>query len=209
VTFRLAAAAVAIGAAHLVAYYGGWRGLAGTLKAVPILLLAARVASEAAGRSGYAGLVAKGLVLSAVGDVSLVFPNGFLAGLASFLVAHLCYIAAFADGLRIGPGAGVVAVVLAAAVGAMLVHLWPHVARVRIPVVVYVATLAVMTWCATTRALAGTGGAAWAAVGAVSFLVSDAVLASDRFARPFSAAHGVVMVTYYAAQLCIATSALT
>jgi uncharacterized membrane protein YhhN len=65
-----------------------------------------------------------------------------------------------------------------------------------------------MSWCAIARAAAGDAplGAAAGAGGAVCFLVSDGVLAVDRFARPFVGARAVVMVTYYAAQVLIASS---
>lgn len=200
---------VCIGAAHLAAYYAGRHVLAGLLKALPVLLLASAV-SRRGGGDTYVTLVALGLVVSAVGDVSLAFPQGFLAGLGSFLVAHLCYIAALAPGAQGGAGATVAALAIAAVAGAMLRYLWPHVVRERGAVVVYVGALATMTWCAIARALGSEpiAGAGAAALGAVSFLVSDGVLAVARFVRPFPGAHAVVMVTYYAAQLLIAASAM-
>jgi uncharacterized membrane protein YhhN len=200
-----------VGAAHLVAYYGGRPALAGILKAMPILALAATVwAAPGAAGSSYAGLVATGLVLSAVGDVSLVFPAGFLAGLSAFFAAHCCYIAAFAPGAAATTTTLWAAVALATFAGAMLRYLWPYVARLRVPVIVYVASLATMAGCAIARASAAPAGPAeaGAAIGAVSFLVSDGVLAVNRFARPFPGAHAVVMATYYLAQTLIARSAL-
>jgi uncharacterized membrane protein YhhN len=94
----------------------------------------------------------------------------------------------------------------------MLRYLWPHVrtSRVRWPVVVYMAAISAMAWCAIASATApGAAAAATAgAIGAVTFMVSDSVLAVNRFAHPFGGAHAVVMVTYYAAQMLIARSAL-
>ena len=197
-----------VGAAHLAAYYAGQRAIAGTLKALPILLLAASV--HGADVESYGRLVASGLVLSAVGDVSLVFESGFLLGLSAFFLAHVCYITAFASGAVLTPVAGAVALGLGAFALAMLRYLWPHVRRLRVPVTTYVGALSVMGWCAIARATApgaGTAEAA-AAVGATSFLLSDSALAVNRFARPFAGAHAVVMVTYYAAQMLIARSAL-
>ncbi len=199
-----------VGAAHLVASYAGWRGVAGALKALPILALAAVAATaEPAVSPRYATLVTAGLLLSAVGDVCLVWPERFTMGLASFLVAHCCYLAAFAEGAAAGGmawpwllGIGVVAV-------ALLAVLWPHLGRVRGPVLLYVAVIAAMAWMAARRAAAPatpapSGGLALA--GALVFMASDGVLAVDRFARRFPAAHAVVMVTYYTAQTLIAAS---
>jgi uncharacterized membrane protein YhhN len=99
---------------------------------------------------------------------------------------------------------------IAVAAAVVLHRLWPHVAHVRVPVMIYVGALALMTWCGVALASGPAAGVAEiaGAVGAVSFLVSDSVLAIDRFATPFAAAHAVVMVTYYAAQILIARSAL-
>ncbi len=198
-----------LGAVHLAAYYAGRRALAGVVKALPVLLLAWTVWTHG-DRAGIAGPIALGLVAGAVGDVALVFRHGFLAGLSAFFVGHLCYIAAFAPGAAPTPGALVAAAVIVAFSLAMLRHLWPHVARLRLPVTAYVACLAFMGWCAFARATAPAAG--WTetagALGACSFLVSDAVLAVDRFAHRFAAAHAVVMLTYYGAQTLIARAAL-
>ena len=104
------------------------------------------------------------------------------------------------------------AAALGVAAGLMLRYLWPHVrtSRVRWPVVVYLAAISAMAWCAIASATAPGAAAAAAAgaIGAVAFMVSDSVLAVNRFARPFAGAHAVVMVMYYAAQMLIARSAL-
>jgi uncharacterized membrane protein YhhN len=67
-----------------------------------------------------------------------------------------------------------------------------------------------LAWCAFAAAPgpAAAAAATAGAIGAVTFMISDSVLAVNRFARPFAGAHAVVMVTYYAAQMLIARSAL-
>jgi uncharacterized membrane protein YhhN len=209
VSASLVAIVGGLGAVHLAAYYGGQRALAGTVKAIPILLLAWTVWTHG-DHGGVRTWIALGLVLSAIGDVSLVFPNGFLAGLSGFFAAHVCYVAAFATGATPTAPALLVAAILAAFAVGMLGYLWPHVARLRVPVTAYVACLSLMAWCAIARAMAPAAG--WpetaGALGACSFLASDGVLSVDRFARRFAAAHAVVMVTYYAAQTLIARAAL-
>ncbi len=206
----VAIAVVVVGSAHLAAHYAGYRALAGALKALPILLLAgvAATVDPAVGRA-YAILVAAGLVCSAVGDVCLVWPERFTAGLASFLLGHCCYLAAFAGG---ADGAGMAipwlgGIGLAAAV--LLAALWPHLGRVRGPVLFYVGVIAAMAWMAARRSLAPDAprpSGELARAGALVFMVSDGVLALDRFVHRFGAAHAVVMVTYYAAQTLIAAS---
>ena len=201
-----------LGAAHLTAYYAGHRAVAGVLKSLPILILAGVVfrnlgVGEPA--MALAALVGVGLVLSAVGDVSLVFEGGFLAGLSAFLAAHCCYIAALTSGVVLNGASLLAAIVIAAAAVAVLRRLWPHVRRLRVPVTIYAGALALMAWCAVARAIGSDATATRAgAIGAIAFLVSDSVLAINRFARPFAGAHAVVMVTYYTAQILIARATL-
>src|SRR5207247_2210757 len=79
----------------------------------------------------YRWLVFAGLLCSLGGDVWLLFPRGFVAGLLHFLVAHLLYIAAFVPG---GPWNAPVWALLApfALVSlATLRHLRPHLGRQR------------------------------------------------------------------------------
>jgi uncharacterized membrane protein YhhN len=198
-----------VGAGHLAAYYAGRRAIAGTLKAIPILALAAVVWTTATG-GRYADLLAGGLLASAVGDVCLVWPERFTRGLASFLVAHCLYLAAFASGAAAGGVAWPWLAGIALVAVALLARLWPHLGGVRVPVLVYITVIALMAWTAARRAAAPATPApsgTLALAGSLLFMSSDAVLALDRFARRFRASHALVMVTYYAAQTLIAASA--
>lgn len=154
--------------------------------------------------------VLAGLVLSLVGDIALMWPaQGFLPGLVAFLLAHLCYIAAFTRGARFAarPLALVFYAVLAAAV---LWQLWPHVsAGLRGPVLAYVVALAAMASQAAVVWLAARGSAEQArarvlALGGALFLCSDALLAINKFASPLPAASLWILATYWSAQWCIA-----
>jgi uncharacterized membrane protein YhhN len=148
------------------------------------------------------------LLLSTAGDVFLMLPRDrFVFGLASFLVAHLCYVAAFSLGVPFG--AAPLAWLPYVTAGAVVVALvWPGLkSALRGPVVIYVIVIAAMAGQATGRWLETGGTAALlAAAGAGLFVVSDAVLAIDRFRWPFRAARAVTLVTYWSAQLLIALS---
>jgi uncharacterized membrane protein YhhN len=200
---------VVVGAGHLAGHYTGRRALAGTLKALPILALAAVVLARGSG-THYTALLAGGLLASAVGDVCLVWPERFTWGLASFLLAHCLYLAAFASGAAAGGVAWPWLVGLALVAAVLLVRLWPHLGGVRGPVLVYVTVIALMAWTAARRAAAPATPApsgTLALAGSLLFMGSDAVLALDRFARRIPAGHALVMLTYYAAQTLIAASA--
>ncbi len=203
-------AIVTLGLAHIVARYAGPRWLWGTLKPLPIALLALALASASVPADGrYRWCIVAGLLCSLAGDVWLVFPERFVQGLASFFVAHVLYIAAFVPGGGWDARAWLLLVPLVAGAGGFLRFLWPHVRAERSAVVAYVGVITLMAWRAAARlpAVAAAGGAL-ALAGALVFMVSDGLLATDRFARRFAGADALVMVTYYAAQTLIAASAL-
>ena len=70
------------------------------------------------------------------------------------------------------------------------------------PVGVYIAAIVTMVVLATNV------GIALAALGAVSFLASDTLLALDRFVRPIRRGPVVVHVTYHLAQALLVLSLL-
>lgn len=126
-----------------------------------------------------------GLVFSLGGDVALLWPvQGFLPGLVSFLVAHLAFIRSMTVQVRLGARLEPFGAYAALASLVLGVVLWPGLpADMRVPVLVYVAVLV---------AMAGQGAAWWlqsrrpeaalAAWGGAAFLVSDSLIAWDRFA---------------------------
>lgn len=167
------------------------------------LILALALLGEGDGR--YRALIALGLVFSLAGDVFLMLPRDrFVAGLASFLVAHLLYAAAF--GWH-GSAASAVLLLPFAAWGLLLLRaLWPRLGPLRAPVLAYAAALMAMAWLACVRAGAGIPGALPAAAGAALFVLSDSALAFNRFRRPLRHAQALVLGTYFAAQWLIALS---
>jgi alkylglycerol monooxygenase len=142
------------------------------------------------------------LAASLAGDAFLMFDGFFLPGLLAFLLAHLAYIALLRQDAPwlAAPRAALVIALVGLAV---FVLLWigglP--AALRAPVAVYVLAIAVMASWAVSRATVLADGPAWAvAVGAISFLISDATLAVNRFVMPLPHSAVWVLTTYYAAQ---------
>lgn len=173
-----------------------------------LLILALALSRTPAGPSYYQWAVAAGLLFSTAGDVFLMLPRDrFVAGLASFLVAHLCYVGAFSIGVPFG-AAPLLWLPFFAAGGLVLALVWPGLKpALRAPVAVYVIVIAAMAGQAAGRwHMTGSVVALAAAVGAGLFVVSDAVLAIDRFRWKFRSARAVTLATYWAAQLLIALS---
>jgi uncharacterized membrane protein YhhN len=191
-----------------------WLHYAGKpLATLSLLWLAA--SAQPAMTALYRRAVLAGMALSLVGDVCLMLPGDhFVAGLIAFLLAHVCYIVAFAPGSSAKARAGGLMLIAAVAL-VNLAGLLPRIdAELKVPVFAYVAVLATMAGVALARAWTPALSEAmpcsvrFAATGAVCFVVSDSLLAWDRFAGNIPMPALLVLGTYYIAQWCIAESVL-
>jgi uncharacterized membrane protein YhhN len=177
-------------------------------KPLATLLVLALALAQPTSAPAYLWALVGGLVFSTAGDVFLMLPRErFVAGLASFLIAHLFYIFAFSIGVPFGTapllwlpfftaGAVVVAVV------------WRGLApALRGAVIAYVVVIAAMAGQALGRWHALGGDAALSvALGAALFVVSDSLLAINRFRAPFRAERALTLGSYWMAQILIALS---
>lgn len=156
----------------------------------------------------YGAWILAGLAFSLFGDVFLMLPkDAFLPGLLSFLLTHVCYLVAFErPGGLFSPVLPFVFVGLAAV--AVASWLWSGIpAKLKIPVLVYVALLAAMTGQGIARALTiGGTPALAAAAGSLLFLSSDSLLAIDKFKKKLPHQQALVLSTYFLAQWLIAFS---
>jgi uncharacterized membrane protein YhhN len=175
---------------------------------ITLLILASGVTANRDVSWRYRWSIVAGLGFSAAGDVFLMLPGDFFVpGLGSFLIAHICYLWAFTADSRLLERR--LPYVIGGVLGMGLLHwLWPGVAGpLRFPVALYAVALLSMAAQATGRAMSKhDAAAALAAVGANLFVVSDAVLAVQRFHHPFSGGRIILLGTYFAAQGGIALS---
>lgn len=154
----------------------------------------------------YKVAILAGLVFSLAGDVFLMLPSDrFIAGLVSFLIAHLLYITAFTSGTGFGFSWRLLPCVIYGI--AIFSILSPHLGKMQVPVVVYMVVILVMAWQAWERwSQTGQSGALLAFLGAVLFLISDSALAINRFRGGYQSAQALILSTYFAAQWLIALS---
>lgn len=150
-------------------------------------------------------LLAAALAGSLAGDVFLMFQGFFIPGLVSFLVAHLFYVALFKNGQAWFPHFGALAATLGIGVGMYAFLLTGGLPpALRVPVAAYVLVIALMAAQAIGRAtVLRSGPALRVALGAGCFMLSDSLLATDRFVTPLPWAPVWVLSTYYAAQVLI------
>lgn len=160
-----------------------------------------------------------GLVFSLLGDIFLLRADrAFLFGLSAFLIGHLCYIVGFSAS-PIDWDAGLLLPL--AAVALLAVFIGRHIlrglkrgdsySRLKKPVLAYMTVIALMLLSALAcffRPAWSLPAAALSAAGAVSFLASDSILASDRFVRQRWWAAATLMVTYHIGQVLIVSGAL-
>lgn len=176
------------------------------LKTLPVLLLAmAALISETP------MLLFLALLLSAAGDAFLSRDGeaAFLAGLGSFLTAHLVFAVLF---LKFPSGQIVSGLVLNMVIAItilmillVLSNLWKHLGSMKIPVVIYTLIIGLMNISAW-----GTGQSALLLAGVTLFVFSDMVLAHEIFfwkkpeIKKFAAY--TVWFSYFIAQTMITVS---
>ena len=199
--------AVAAGAGHLLAEHAGSPSWAVVAQPVPVLLLLARVAI--AGRSPLRWPLVLGLALSAVGDVLIQRPGGFLAGLGAFLPAHLAYTTGFWRARPVLLAARALPFLLFA--GGMGYWIAPGTGGMELPVGIYILAISGMMWRASV--LAGAPGYAasvgrLALGGALLFAASDSLIAIHRFVAPQPWANVPIMLLYWLGQAGIAAAAV-
>ena len=161
-------------------------------------------------QAGFTFWITVGLALSLCGDVALMFKSrqAFLIGLVLFLLAHVVYSIVFTvpNGFHV---ADIIAGAVLLGVGAAIFfYLRPGLGSMKVPVILYILIICFMVSRAISTFFGDvfTTTQAWLiSLGAVSFMISDLVLAVNRFHHPMKA-HRLSLFPYYLGQLLIALS---
>ncbi|XP_032672286.1 lysoplasmalogenase-like protein TMEM86A [Odontomachus brunneus] len=150
-----------------------------------------------------------GLVFSCIGDAFLVWPNGFTAGMCMFAIAQIMYIIAF-EFKPLNLKLGAVLYMLSSVVTYTLLPGLSGVLAIGVPI--YTVLITTMAWRAISRVQFF--GELWtwtklcSCIGSICFVISDTLLGFHHFHTPLPYAQVSIMLTYYAAQLGIALSAV-
>jgi uncharacterized membrane protein YhhN len=161
---------------------------------------------------GYFRWILAGLLLSMAGDLFLIFFSSrklFLAGLVSFLAAHILYTVAFFT--LAGPGGtnGIVIALFLVISGGVFAWFRPHLGKMVVPVVAYIVVITAMVIGASSLAVTESvrfPGRALAFAGALLFYLSDVFVARQRFVTQNFFNRAVGLPLYFAGQFMIAYS---
>jgi len=171
-----------------------------------VLILVAAVSGSTA-LPHYRNLIIVGIAFSMAGDIFLMLPSDrFVAGLIAFLIAHLFYIVAFVSKIDTVVGWPLISLITYGIV--VYLVLSPYLGKMKVPVLIYIVVILVMAWSAWEWwAQAGTNTSLMAFSGALLFVISDTILAVNRFRQKFKMARVLNLSTYFTAQLFISSSA--
>jgi uncharacterized membrane protein YhhN len=151
-----------------------------------------------------------GLAFSLGGDVALMLRSNrmFLIGLVLFLVTLIIYLLAFTIPNGFHSADLITGAVLLAFAAAVYLYLQPGLGKMKGPVILYILVICFLV----NRALSTFFGSAFTptqawllSAGACLFLLSDLVLAINRFRHPLKAEY-LSLFAYYGGQLLIALS---
>ncbi len=170
-----------------------------------LLLFFVTATNGAADSLKFLGITA--LLFSIIGDTLLMFANNneiyFILGLVGFLMAHLFYILCFhkiknrENILGRWPWAIIVGVYYGFIMGILM----PHLGGMKIPVLVYGMVISFMLLIAVLLYdMEDNRTARYILTGAILFVVSDSVLALNKFYHPLRFGGYLIMITYIGAQ---------
>lgn len=195
-----------------------WKILEYIAKPAVIVLLIAWLLING-GYYGPAKFFLIGLLLSLAGDIFLMLPEEiFIAGLVSFLLAHLAYIRGFSfSGIILSIGLFLVFSIVGLAGFVVLRQILKgltalHQEKMRFPVILYALVISVMLITAIATLVSPSSGwdfypAILVSVGAFLFFLSDSILAWNRFVHLLPHGKLLVISFYHLAQITITMGA--
>jgi uncharacterized membrane protein YhhN len=181
-----------------------------------VFLIAAAVALRASNEEARWSLTLAALGFSLLGDVFLMLRRErFLAGLWSFLFAHLAYVLAF-DTLAVDGATVAVGAIVLTGGSVLMIRMIRGMQRrgqgaLAIPVCLYQLSIAAMVTSALlTPFRDGWDGphAAMAIAGAVLFMTSDGLIGWTRFVKDYPWGKVAIAVTYHVAQALLVLALL-
>lgn len=156
------------------------------------------------------------LIFSWLGDILLLFVFKdaiyFILGLVAFLTAHIFYIILFIKEIKKTNGKiqikkGLVVIVVY--LSTILLLLIPHLGGLVIPVIIYAVVISTMLYMAYLLSFCwAKPDSVYLITGAISFILSDSILAFNKFYQPVPMSGLLIMATYLYAQWALVKSCI-
>jgi uncharacterized membrane protein YhhN len=193
-----------------------WPGFAAKAILMPLLIIIF-ILNIRPGRMTSHWILISALFFSWAGDVALELPNVpglsqkneilFMTGLVCFMIAHLFYIVVFS----LAPGRNyafrkffrfILPVILYGAI--LLGYMYDDLGIMRLPVIMYTIVLLSMLSTAINRFKKVSNESYYTVlIGAALFVLSDSLLAVNKFSHPFQSSSALIMSTYITGQFMI------
>ncbi|MCK5400520.1 MAG: lysoplasmalogenase [Flavobacteriaceae bacterium] len=153
------------------------------------------------------------LLFSLIGDVLLMFvdksSNFFIGGLIAFLLAHLMYISVFLKSRNKNANPFSIIVVLLIYASGLFYLIKDGLGEMLIPVLLYLIVILTMAITAFLRKrLASSNSYNLVFAGAIFFMISDSLLALNKFYETLPLSNISIMLTYALAQYLIVSGIL-
>jgi uncharacterized membrane protein YhhN len=170
------------------------------IKSIPVFSLSLLAFLNIKGIKGK--LIGIGLLFSGVGNIILELDRSgyFTYGLGAFLIAHIFYISAFINEPELKRTRSLISLFMLAYCFVIGYFLIPNLGDMIVPVTAYLCVILAMGISASI----GSSNHYLVVVGACFFILSDSIIAINRFLEPISYSSFWIMITYYPAQFLIA-----
>lgn len=201
-----------VAAIELMAVVGEWKFISYFSKPLIVLSLVGYYLASVPKRSP---IVIRALFFCWAGDVLLMFVDRdetfFMMGLLAFLIGHILYVVAYRKHQSGDPEKGLLSTqkirysfpIILAGTG-LIVILFPKLGGLKLPVMIYAIVIMIMTMTALFRYGRTNTESFWLVFGgAVFFMISDSILAMNKFHSPIPFSGFLIMFTYSAAQFLI------
>ncbi|MBP6413297.1 MAG: lysoplasmalogenase [Bacteroidia bacterium] len=169
-------------------------------------------------RSKFSRYMQIGLIFSLLGDILLMFTSQselyFIFGLVAFLLAHVCYCLAFIESFRKNQFS-LLEMLLAAMPfllmsGTVFYILMPYLKSMLVPVLAYILVITAMGIFSALRYKSVERSSYYSILaGALFFMLSDTLLAFNKFYQSYSYAGIAIMSTYILAQYLLVEGSLS
>lgn len=203
---RLLSGAVFLSAVLTIFFEYANRQAVWIFKPLTMIFIIAAVLIYGEKKSSFTRTILAGLIFSLFGDVFLIPKDYFLYGLISFLIAHIFYTAAF---YREGRGRFNPLSLTSFIFGLLIIlTVYKDISQsLKIPVIIYATAISLMLCFAMNLYLTKKNSRAlFAFAGAFLFVISDSILAVNKFTYEFYLSKLLILSTYFAAQYLIARS---